>query len=417
MNRTHRSALTLCIAATLLQGYIVVPKTETGSAASVSTVSRTVQRPKYGALFDSEAARSMNVLQRLKVRRERDALRPAAPPPPTVYHTAPTAAAGVYLTASSVSNKEFFNKTMDRLAAMTGAALVIDVKGSFVYFESDAPLAAEMGLLKQMYDLPTIVTEARSRGIYTIARYIAVKDPSLALRKDDTHIRHPVSGRSVGAVWVDPAQETVLRYNREIIEDLAATGIDEINLDYIRYPTEYGLESVGLTGEEKAEKLNAFLRMAREAINSRNPRVKLGVSTFAILGWNVPVNFPYLGQDIAAMGELVDIVSPMAYPDSFSIHSYYDPAKNKGSRPYHLVYRTMTGYRELLGPNAWKLRPWIQAYNLSPQLIRDEIQGVFDSGACGFTFWSAGNLYENAYAGMKGMKRPDHCVIKVPFTP
>ena len=102
----------------------------------------------------------------------------------------------------------------------------------------------------------------------------------------------------------------------------------------------------------------------------------------------------------------------MAYPSSFTDPSYYDPAKNEGSRAYHLVYRTLSGYKNLLPPSqVSKIRPWLQAYYMTPQEITDEIHAVYDAGMCGFTFWNANSNFTSAYPAMSNARsfRPDRC--------
>ncbi len=101
----------------------------------------------------------------------------------------------------------------------------------------------------------------------------------------------------------------------------------------------------------------------------------------------------------------------MAYPATFAAGHYYRPGKDPGSRDYFLVYRTLTGYAELLGPEqSKKLRPWIQGYGVSTQDVTDEIKAVYDAGYCGFTVWNAGNGYAPAYAAMKNDRlRPERC--------
>jgi hypothetical protein len=319
-------------------------------------------------------------------------------------------AAGVFLTSTSARNKDFLEETMNQVSKFPHPALVIDVKGSFVYFTSGAPMATEMGLVKPLYDLPTIVEEAHRRGITVIGRYIALKDPSLASRKSETQIRHPLKAKSLGNVWVDGENALTLEYNREILEELVQTGIDEINLDYIRYPTEYAQAAIGLTGAERAVHINTFVRMAREVIDASGRPTKLGISTYAILGWNFPINFESVGQDIPELAKIVDVISPMAYPATFSINAYYNPKKNKGSRMYHLVWKTIMGYHELVGPkNAHKIRPWIQGYGVTEKNMHDQIQAVFDAGVCGFTVWSSGNVYGPTYKAMGKMQIPETC--------
>lgn len=319
-------------------------------------------------------------------------------------------AMGVYLTASSAADEDFFEGTLTELQDITHPAFVIDVKGSYVYFDADAPLAKEIGTIRPLVDLAGIVEQAHASGVTVIARFIAAKDPSLSQLVPKVQIHHPETNVSAGNTWVDLLHPTTLEYNREILREVAKAGVDEINLDYIRYPTEYSQASIGLTGEEKAERIGTFIVMARQVIDEVNPDIELGISTYAILGWNFPINFEPLGQDIGAFGEIVDIVSPMAYPATFAVGYYYRPGVDPVSRMYYLVYRTLEGYKELLGPNAYKLRPWIQGYNTDTQDMIDQMNAVFDSGACGFTVWSAGNYYSHTYPAMRKFTEKQPCV-------
>ncbi len=257
---------------------------------------------------------------------------------------------------------------------------------------------------EQPYDINAVVQKAHAKGLYVIARYISLKDPLFSQKVPDAQIRNPISKVSVGDVWVDGSAEPTLRYNREIITSLLKTGVDEINLDYIRFPTEYSYKAVGLLGREKADKVEAFIRMVRQTINAVHPQTKLGISTYAIIGWNYKVNVEALGQDVTRFAPLVDVISPMAYPNSFAKNEYFRPGKDPRSRMYFLVYRTLTGYEKALGPEQGKkLRPWIQGGFATPKDLRDEIDGVYDAGLCGFQVWSAGNIYSAAYKAIAGL--------------
>lgn len=318
---------------------------------------------------------------------------------------------GIYLTASSIGRKKFFEDSVDDLRAASGSAIVMDVKGSAVYFHSAAPLANDVGLVRPLYDLPEILQRLHGSGVYVIGRFVSIKDAGLTTKKPDTRIKDPVSGRVLSQDWVDPSDETAITYNSEVVCELARAGIDEINLDYIRFSTaEFGALRA-YSGEEKADRVEVFIRAIRNEINRCGPQTKLGLSTFAILGWNYPVNMETLGQDFVRFAPLVDIISPMAYPATFAEGAYYVPGKDPRSRMYFLVYRTLTGYAELLGPeHAHKIRPWIQGYGVTTKNMKDQIDAVYDAGACGYTVWNANNAYAPTYAAMKtDTTRPERC--------
>lgn len=321
-------------------------------------------------------------------------------------------AAGVYLTSGSTGRKQFFEDTIKDLGEAGGNALIFDVKGSAVYFHSTAELANKYGLVRPLYDLPEIIRYAHEQGIYVMGRLIAVKDDGITSKAPETLVRHPKSNVVLSYGWVDPSNQTALRYNREVICDLAKSGIDEINMDYIRFSTaNFGALKVW-SGQEKADKVYEFVKMAREAIDECGPSTKLGISAYAILGWNYPVNLETLGQDVIRFAPMLDVISPMAYPATFTSPEYYVPGKHPVSRMYWLVYRTLTGYQELLGPEqSQKLRPWIQGYGVTTQNMIDQMKAVSDAGVCGFQVWSAGNYYTPTYAALKSFKRQEHCAL------
>jgi hypothetical protein len=328
-----------------------------------------------------------------------------------LVHEAPgvraTAVIGTYLTAGSVGRAAFLRQTIIDTKASGGDALVLEVKGGNVHFAASAPLAEKIGTIQPQFDLPVVIQQAHDEGMYVIARFVSVKDPLFAERVPAAQIKNPKTGRSVGDVWVDPSAPETLEYNSQILISLLKSGIDEVNFDYIRYPTEYAMSDIGLTATEKEDHLEAFLRMARQMVDTYSPGTKIGISTYAILGWDFDINNAALGQNFIRFAPLLDVISPMAYPSSFTSPEYYNPAKNSRSRAYTLVYHTLQGYRKLLGDEqAKKLRPWIQAYYMDGSQIRDEIDAVYDSGLCGFTFWNANNNYGPAYAGLS-MSRGD----------
>lgn len=318
---------------------------------------------------------------------------------------------GIYLNASNTGDEEFVDLVLERLPGRGIPALVFDVKGYYVYFDSEAELASDAELVISLFDLEDLLTKAKEQGIYTIARYVSVKDKRLGEIFPETRMQDPITGEPLDTEWVSPSHTTVLEYNRQILTELALAGVDEINLDYIRYPTDQVSSLSKMTKQEKVVHIEAFVRMARRAIDSVGSETKLGISTYAILGWHFDQNVKTLGQDVARFAPFVDVISPMAYPQTFSVGGgYFDPTLHPRSRMYWLVYRTLDGYKEVLGEHAWKLRPWLQGYYVTAEDMKDQIAAVYDSGLCGFTVWSASNYYQPLYSALRSMKSiPDRC--------
>ncbi len=380
----------------------VVPASSSSSAVAVNT---------SGSRLERRAKRAMTRLKQL-FGPNADASRIRPPSALTRPPMDPRNRAGVYLTSGRASDIDgYLQEAIDNLKKSGGNAVIFDVKGSRVYFDTTSPIAEELGLEKAVEDLPAILKKLRENDIYSMGRFIAIKDDGFTAAHPESSVRHPTTNEILSATWIDPSNEYAQQYNMEVLCDLAKSGIDEVNFDYIRFSTEnFGALGV-FSGKEKADKVHSFVEKARETIDRCGPSTKLGISTYAILGWNYPVNLETLGQDFVRFAPLVDIISPMAYPATFAEGAYYNPAKHPISRMYYLVYRTLTGYNDLLGDeHKHKIRPWIQGYGITQKNVQDQIQAVYDAGHCGYQFWNAGNNYATAYAGMANMKAPESCV-------
>lgn len=375
------------------------PKPTASVTASGSTSSK-------NSLLQSRIDRALSRLKALGIHGAASDI----PPPSAV--TAPVMNPynkwGVYLGPPNVKNTDFLDSVIDNLKKSGGTALVMDVKGSWVYFNTDAELPNKYDVVRPFFDMKEIVQKAHDNGLYVIGRFISVKDSTITSILPDTRVFSP-SGKLLVEDWIDPSNQKAIDYNASVMCELAKSGIDEVNMDYIRFSTaNFGALKV-YSAEQKADKVEVFIKAMRKAIDECGPTTKLGISSYAILGWNYPANVETLGQDVVRFAPLLDVISPMAYPATFTSEGYYNPAKNKGSRMYWLVYRTLTGYKDLLGEDAKKLRPWIQGYYVDKKDVKDQIQAVFDAGLCGFQVWNANNNYAYTYPAMKEMQLPENC--------
>lgn len=386
----------------------VFPMSTMHSAASSSSLLSSISAEP---ILMTRMTREQRIEVRKKAAADRTALRPPAP-----ERLAPRALnqRGVYLTAGSVARTQFFDDTIDDVKAARGSAVIFDVKGGGVLYRSGAPMATELGLVRSIYDLPAVIEKLHAQGFEVIGRFVAIKDEALTMKRPDLRMKHPVTGRTLTQNWVDPANDEVITFNMQVMCELAAAGMDEINIDYIRNSgADETLHS--LTGKEKADRLEKFILAARDTINRCGPKTRLGLSTYAILGWSYDINVETLGQDVRRFAPLVDVISPMAYPATFAPGYYYVPGKHPRSRMYYLVYRTLTGYKELLGPeHSWKIRPWIQGYGITTRDMTEQMDAVFDAGSCGFLVWNANNNYAPTYAAMTAdTSHPEGCGITI----
>jgi hypothetical protein len=154
----------------------------------------------------------------------------------------------LYLTVYGIGAASLREPALAVVVAAGLNAVVIDIKGDrgLVPYPSKLPLAAEIGALKlrSIPDLPTLVAGLKARGLYTIARIVVFKDTLLAQAKPEWAVR---VGKGVlwhdreGLAWIDPFQTAAWDHTLGIAEEAAASGFDEIQFDYARFPDAAGL--------------------------------------------------------------------------------------------------------------------------------------------------------------------------------
>ncbi len=294
----------------------------------------------------------------------------------------PFTAKAVYITAAVASNPNLVERFFDNIDKSEQLnSIVIDLKSDLrddlglIYYDSQVPIVKELGTAQPRYDIEAILAEAKRRGIYTIARvHMFSHDNILAEAKPEWAAQDRVKGgifydyptSTIKYAWLDPFNENVWDYNIALSVEAALYGFDEINFDYIRFPSlEFGAddgERLQLSREitdpqERYDNIRAVLARAQPAINDAGAFLSVDVFGFTTEG---PIDI--IGQSIPIMGDVTDYISPMVYPSHYGTGylGYANPAKY----PYEVIYRTMEmGMAQLEGKRA-RLRPWLQDFTL-----------------------------------------------------
>ncbi len=280
-------------------------------------------------------------------------------------------------------------------------AVVIDMKDDFGHlcYESNLKVGKEIGAVKRPVNIKGILDKLKQNNIYSVARIVVFKDEKLynAYNKKyailDKEKMVPWRGNP-REFWVDPYSEFVRNYNIEIAEELEKMGFDEIQFDYIRFPSDGPIDKCYYRFKKdsngyKSEILSDFLIEAKERLN-----VPVSVD---IYGYNAWYRFgSIIGQDAEEFSEIIDVVCPMVYPSHFGKRFYMNGPRHK--RSYRVVHDGGKRTGKIIGHNAL-IRPYLQAFKLmSPtwgtEYINNQIQGAEDSGCHGYTFWNAGGRYK-----------------------
>jgi hypothetical protein len=304
--------------------------------------------------------------------------------------------AGVYANIDMIGAPPF-RKFLGQLAANGMNAVVVDGKDyqGWLTYPSAIPLAAETHAShKVVASLPALVHEAHQRGIRVLLRVACFHDPWTAQRKKDLAIAGV-------ADWIDPNNDAVQDYLLAVVGETLSAGVDEIQLDYVRYPTEgIGHASFGLAGKKTTDVITRFVTRVHERTKAAG--VPLSLDIFGVVAWQRAVDVKATGQDLAGLGAVVEAVSPMVYPSHF--HEGFNGYSVPGAHPEVVAFGTKQAVDVLrkAGSKA-VVRPWIQAFpwhapGYDASYVIREIGQARAADGVGWLGWNAGGYYGEVMA-------------------
>ncbi len=314
---------------------------------------------------------------------------------------------GIYLTSYSVSNEAKLQELIDLTDRTELNAMVINVKDDWgnITFETDLAISREAGAVHpDLGDAKRLTARLKEKGIYTIARVVTFKDAWVPRTRPEMAV-----ARVGGGVWADYNDVTWLNpYSKEawdyvvsVAKEAAKAGFDEIQFDYVRFPTDGNLDTIVYPGKDdraREQVIADFLDYARREL--RPYRVWVSADVFGLVT-SIPDDMG-IGQLLEPASAAIDIISPMVYP------SHYIPGNlgvaNPNAMPYETVYNSMLDAKErwekagLTGQIT--MRPWLQDFSwghpYGPAEVRAQIQATYDAGYSEWLLWNAANEYTEA---------------------
>jgi hypothetical protein len=289
-----------------------------------------------------------------------------------------------------------------------------------------------------------LVQILHDNNIFAIARVTVFQDPLYAnknpsqavLRSDQSTVWADHKGLS----FVDVASTQYWDHLIELSTEVYNLGFDEINFDYIRYPSDgnmsdtyYPRSVAGEYGMDKQANLEAFFRYLNQKLDEEDRfatyrhentgRASSTPYTSADLFGMTTTNYNDLSigqvQDRAA--PYFDFLAPMVYPSHYPQN--YLGLGDPNDHPYQIVYHAMkTGVDRLKAPTTpmqgflhqrvgtstpavymkpgygpEKLRTWIQDFDYGGDYdaadVRTQIQASYDAGVDSWMIWAPSNNY------------------------
>ncbi|GAB1457990.1 hypothetical protein MASR2M48_32980 [Spirochaetota bacterium] len=345
---------------------------------------------------------------------------------------------GIYLQTGFMVRPET-RASYDSLLSDRGLdTIVIDLKDDFgrLRFEPQDPLIKAIGRTVNPLDIEPFVAEMKAKGRYLVARIVVFKDQRLheysggayavwdakenvawkGYEWESKEVPIPVpegappssaapatttvtERKYNGEYWVDPYCEKVWEYNVAIAREIIARGFDEVQFDYIRFPTDgtnlddarYRWKDAGMDMESA---LMSFLSYARDGIQA-----PISIDIYGANGWYR--SGVRTGQDVELLARYVDAICPMFYPSHFEQGFMgFEPAVQ---RPYR-IYKLGTLRNSYIARKRVVIRPYVQAFYLnvrydrqwySPAYVALEVDGVRDASNEGLLFWNNSGRYED----------------------
>ncbi len=311
---------------------------------------------------------------------------------------------GLYVTAYSAGNKAKMDSLIKLIDETELNAVVIDIKdySGKVLYNSQHPLVVEKKLKRdQLGNVRALLKKLHEHNIYTIARQTVFQDPLLAEAKPTFAIKSKSGGLwrdHKGLAWVDPTRVEVWQYNVEIAKEAINLGFDEINFDYVRFPSDGDMSSVVYTTKNKTkyQVMADFYKYLSDSL--KDEPAWISIDMFGLVMESKGTNDMSIGQRLVDAVDQVDYICPMMYPSHYP--SGYIGLDNPAEYPAKVFANGLKKGLPAFKDKRAEVRPWIQAFNIGAVYdgtkIRAQIDTIEKYTNAGWLMWNAANRYSSA---------------------
>lgn len=318
----------------------------------------------------------------------------------------PEVVKAIYMTSWVAGTPILRNRVVKLIEETEVNALVIDVKDytGKIAFDVDDYYFEEMGSIdRRVGDIKEFIQSLHEKDIYVIGRVAVFQDPHLVKLWPEKSVQsisnpgEPWKDRK-GISWMDPGSKDVWDYHVRLAKAVYEIGIDEINFDYIRFPSDGDMSDVKYTSSEgraKQDVLEEFFAYLDQKLRKEDS-IPISADIFGMTTTNRDdLN---IGQVLEKTLPYFDYVCPMVYP------SHYPPTwngyQNPAEKPYEVIEHSMRRAVEravAMGEDPDKLRPWLQDFNLgatyTEDMVKSQIQATYDVGLDSWLMWDPKNIY------------------------
>lgn len=318
---------------------------------------------------------------------------------------------GIYVTAWAAGGKKRLNEMMASTKGTDLNSFVIDIRDDGeMYFKTGIPLAKESKSEQIAVVKPELLmSRLKAAGIYPIARiacfrdhFVPKHDPTRAVKLDSGGVWKDRSGHT----WLDPYDRRNWEYLAQTVDYALDQGFPEIQLDYVRFPSEGKAGNQRFPNKSKypdqkatpSDVIAKFCQYIADRVRARGGVI--GADTFGIISSGTKDQG--IGQTLEEIAAPFDVLCPMVYPSHFARGEYRIP--NPNAAPYEIIHKSLGDTKRRVPKTP--IRPWLQDFSLGmrygePQ-VRAQIKAAKDLGIEEYLMWNAGCRYSwSAYRSGK----------------
>ena len=272
-------------------------------------------------------------------------------------------------------------------------------------------------------DLQELIEELHDKHIYVIARIASFQDPLYVKQHPELAVKNIKTGGvwhdRKGVPWIDTGSHVMWEYLASIGKEAYARGFDELNFDYIRFPTDGDLQSMRfpISGERGLHDKRGVVQEFYKFLHGQFAPLGIPISgdLFGIIATNANET-KTLGQDLHDGLTYFNYVSLMVYPS----HFYAGTAgfQNPAAHPREIIEYSTKGAIAIAVETASstkvasgtpkmasstfiaKLRPWYQDFDMgatyTKEMVRAQMEAGYKYNVNSWMLWDPTNHYTPA---------------------
>ena len=338
----------------------------------------------------------------------------------------------LYYTAYAIGNEERYDNLLKISKNTEINSVIIDIKTVSWYtsfnFDNSRFWKIKSVSDNRIKNIKEIIKDLHLENIYVVWRIVVFKDNLLTKNRPDLAYKWSWNKNKTwwdysGNKYLDANSKEVWDYNFNIASEAYKIGFDEINFDYIRFPSDWKIHQIYAPFSDEVLKkdkinwkikiINNFSKYITTKLKKKHPKIVLSADVFwLVTNWNLNT----IWQSLEWFLKHFDFVAPMTYPSHY--WKWFLGFANPDNHPYEIITDALkNAYSKIdkynLDKNNIKklekkqIRLWLQWFSCTrckgstPYMdnkFKLQTKAITDNNSSWFWVWNANsNYYESWY--------------------